>query len=150
MVGARDSGAVDIDTLYAKLKLNDKVKEATGLRDLDDVVVLHSVKMLSALESAMPKIAWRRLSAENALAALDIAALQLKGQTWPDKDAPVDMWGRGFHLSDASIKILGDDFGAETPADLMMLAHEDLDDVTPLTQQVRGGLFFPLFFPACS
>ena len=57
-------------------------QEANGLRNLDDVVVLHAVKMLSALESAMPKIAWRRLSADNAVAALDIAALQLKSRTW--------------------------------------------------------------------
>ena len=57
-------------------------QEATGLRDLDDVVVLQAVKMLSALESAMPKITWRRLSAGNALAALDIAAVQLKSRTW--------------------------------------------------------------------
>ena len=63
----------------------------------------------------------------------------------PDKDAPVDAWGRGFHLSEASIKTLGDDFGAEHPADLMMLEHDDLNDVTPPAQQVRSDALVPLF-----
>lgn len=135
---------IDLDAVFQDLKRALEHEIGIGLRDLNDLLILHTQGLLTVLEPMVSAVIWRRVTNRYTSKALDYGAMELLSSlAWPSdsKSTTLEAWAEAMPLTDETIRALRE-LGVKSPASLGDLGEATLSTLTPAVQQawVRVGV----------